>query len=138
MALDPCYSTVIYLLGSDGKVFDSENPTDAANSYSYTGSGDAGKGPAHGRKKFRHHLIQRVIRAGTLTDPAVKIQACLIKPADAADNEDWITLATLNNATPWVSIPNASFPYIRALRDDDTDGPIKVICSSTNDLPDVG
>lgn len=112
---------MVYLLGSAGIA-------DAAYSAA------AASGDALDRNAFRHHVFQRVVKAGDSGNPVFEIQISLIGSPAA---EDWTKVATLDDTTPVVTLSNVHFPRIRAVRTGVTTTRAKVLVMSANNLIDA-
>jgi hypothetical protein len=115
------YSPFAYLLGTDS-TWSAANVT----------------GPTTPRALFRHHTVQRIVKNGEAGNPAVLIQMRILPEDALADTQAWTTIATLDNTTRHVFIPNSMLVYIRAVRADDSTDQLKVVVYSGNDRDDEG
>ena len=86
------------------------------------------------RMRYRHHTVQRILKEGEGGNPAVLIQMCL---KDIDEEENWVTIATLNNTTTYLMLSDAVIPYLRAKRSDGSTDKVKVIVMSGNDRSEV-
>lgn len=109
-----------YLLGSAGK--------DAGDYNAIAGD----TGAAVMRSDWRHHNFQLIIDAGGAAGAVVAIQMTAIPEEHDRDEEDWVTIATLNDAAPYAMFSNVLLPHVRAKRTGGSTTAIKVVVSSCN------